>query len=55
MNQNQYLLNRIKYLKKRYHAREMHVCNICGGKYTTSNKAVHEITNKHRDALVNHD
>lgn len=30
---------------------QIHICLICGGRYTTANKAQHEISNKHRKAV----
>jgi hypothetical protein len=28
-------------------------CDVCGGKYTSSNKSIHERTNRHQRALSN--
>jgi rRNA maturation endonuclease Nob1 len=29
---------------------EKHICNVCGGKYTTKHQKNHERTNKHKKA-----
>ena len=41
------------YQQNKEHLSEKHVCEICGGRYTTSKKAQHCKTKQHQDALVN--
>ena len=39
--------------KLREKAREKHICELCGGKYTTSGKYLHLKTKKHRNVELN--